>query len=712
MTGLAGAQIVFDPFLPWPSLGLLGALMLVITALSLWRGLVGWWLRGFGMAAILAALANPSLQGEERTPLQDIVLIVHDDTGSNRLGERAAQSQEAAGRLRERLQAMGLELREARVSDDPDDRGTRMMEVLNEALADLPRDRLAGVFAISDGIVHDTARAPDLPAPLHLLKTGESDDWDRRLILRNVPAYGILGEPLTLTLRVEDEGAVPDHIAGRPVQLGYSLNGEERQFATVPVGQDMDLRLTLDRGGKNVLHFVLGKAEGELTTRNNEAVAQINGIRDRLSVLLVSGEPHTGQRTWRNILKSDPAVDLVHFTILRPPDRHDGVPVNELSLIAFPTRELFIDKIDEFDLVILDRYRRRGILPNSYFANIARYVQDGGALLVVGGPELASADSIHYSPLGGIFPAEPTARLFERAFLPVQTETGHRHPVTAGLAEHHAREMDGGADTVAGATPTAAPDGVLTEPGWGRWLRQVALRHRHGDVVMTGADDHPLLVLDRVGAGRIALLASDQAWLWDRGFEGGGPQGELLRRLAHWMMAEPELEEEALMASADGLSLRIERRSLSDGPHAVEITAPDGSDHRLDLSEQVPGRFRGVFDADEQGLYRLHDDDLDTVVVLGPPNPREYATTIATADHLSPLIGASRGGVARIEDGIPRIREVPEGRAASGRGWLGITPRQAHATTDMRLAALMPPWAWLLLAAGLILGGWLREGRG
>ena len=99
---------------------------------------------------------------------------------------------------------------------------------------------------------------------------------------------------------------------------------------------------------------------------------QINGVRDRLRVLLVSGEPHAGERTWRNLLKSDASVDLVHFTILRPPEKQDGVPVDELSLIAFPTRELFIEKIEDFDLIIFDRYRRRGILPSLYLENIAQ----------------------------------------------------------------------------------------------------------------------------------------------------------------------------------------------------------------------------------------------------------------------------------------------------------------------------------------------------
>ncbi|HHX90285.1 MAG TPA: hypothetical protein GX700_11075, partial [Paracoccus sp.] len=588
MSGLAGAQITFDPFLGWPALVALALLAALITALSLWRGLAGWWLRALGLVAVLAALANPALQSEDRAPLDDVVLILRDDTGSNRLAGRVAQSGAAQAHLEGRLAAMGVDRRLTVVPDGAENTGTRLLEAMNDALADLPRDRLAGVFVISDGIVHDMAAAPDLPAPLHLMQTGEPGDWDRRLIIRNAPAYGILGETVTMTLRIEDEGAVPAALRGQPVRVGFSVNGEEMRYASAPIGRDMELGLTLDRGGVNVLHFVVDPAEGELTARNNEAVVQINGVRDRLRVLLVSGEPHTGQRTWRNLLKSDPAVDLVHFTILRPPDRQDGVPVNELSLIAFPTRELFIEKIDEFDLIIFDRYRRRGILPNAYFDNIARYVEEGGALLVAGGAELASADSIYYSPLGRIFPAEPSARVLEQPYVPRLSQAGARHPVTADLAAGRGLRADG-------------------TPDWGRWLRQVELTQRSGSVVMEGLGSRPLLVLDRVAAGRVALLASDQAWLWDRGFEGGGPQAELLRRLAHWMMGEPELEEEALSAEAQGLTLRVQRRSLSDGPHGVIVTGPDGAEVMLELRAQAPGRFVASHEAEAPGLYRLRD---------------------------------------------------------------------------------------------------------
>ncbi|SDX35289.1 glutamine amidotransferase [Roseicitreum antarcticum] len=686
-------QIVFAP-LVWPEVLVLALVLAVaLTGVSLWRGMAGWWLRGLTALALVAALANPSVQSEDRDPLSSIALVVVDETASNRISTRPDQTDRALDHLTSRLSALeGIDQRVIRVQDDPDNTGSLVNGAIAQALTDIPRDRLAGVFVVGDGQVHDADSPPDLPTPLHLLQTGEADDWDRRLIVQNAPGFAILGEPVTITLRVEDQGAVPPSVAGS-AELALSLNGDTPRVVTAPIGQDLQLQVTLEQGGMNVLQFELADTPGELTTRNNAAVIQINGVRDRLSVLLVSGEPNAGQRTWRNLLKSDASVDLVHFTILRPPDRQDGVPVNELSLIAFPTRELFVDKIEEFDLIIFDRYRRRGILPNAYFDNIRQYVENGGALLVVGGPEFAGVDSIWRSALGEVFPAYPTARVLNEGFTPRISDLGQRHPVTEGLEQF-------------------APAGAEGEgPGWGRWLRQIEVIPEQGQVVMQGVGDRPLLVLDRVAEGRVALLASDQAWLWDRGFEGGGPQLELLRRLAHWMMAEPELEEESLTATAEGNRITIARRTLSDTAPDVTLTAPDGGTVTLGLTETTAGLFSAEYEAADLGLYRLSDGTFDAVVALGPSAPREFEDTIATPDRLGPLIAETRGGVARIEDGLPDLRLVGEGREASGRGWLGVTQRDAYITTDVRIAALLPVWLWLLLAAGLALGAWLREGR-
>lgn len=679
------ASIVFDPLLPWWLIAALGGMALSMVALALHRGLSGWALRGLAALVVIGALAGPVYQQENREKLTDIVLLVEDESASQSLSDRAAATSSAANTLAARIAAMdNTELRRITVPDGDDNTGTQLMTALSEAMAEEPRGRIAGAILLSDGRLHDPDRAPDMPAPLHLLHTGHTGDWDRRVTISNAPAFAILGEEVTMTLQIEDIGDAPIGLTTVPLQV--SVDGEVPQQFDVPLGRPIDLPLRLPHGGRNVLEFTTPLADGELTDRNNSALVQINGVRDRLSVLLVSGEPHAGGRTWRNLLKSDSSVDLVHFTILRPPEKQDGVPVRELSLIAFPTRELFLEKIEDFDLIIFDRYKRRGILPSIYLDNVRDYVEKGGAVLIAAGPDFASADSIFRTPIETIVPGRPTARVLEQPYRPKVTDLGQRHPVTAGLENEFAGE-------------------------WGRWLRQIEVVPQAGDVVMSGIDDKPLLMLDRVGEGRVALLASDHAWLWHRGYEGGGPQLELLRRLAHWMMKEPELEEEALWAEATGQTMRIIRRSLSDEVGTVTLTTPSGETLELDLEEVSPGQFEAVFDGPEIGLYRLANDDHTAVIGLGPASPVEFEETLASGDALRPMIEPTGGGVTALEDGVPRLRAVREGRPASGRGWIGITPREAFETLNVTQTALLPPWLVLLLISGLILGGWLREGR-
>jgi hypothetical protein len=683
--------ILFDPLLPLWMIWALGGASVLIVALAIWRGLSGWPFRLAGAVAVLAALSNPSLQSEQREPLSDIVLVVVDQSASQRISDRAQQTEAALAALEADIAALGMEMRLARVGDDPDNGGTLAMTALSRLLVEEPRARVAGAIIVTDGQLHDAQIVPDLPAPLHALLTGRATDWDRRLVIETAPAFGIIGEELLITLRIDDQGAVPADLAGR-AGIAIAIDGAPAQSFVVPTNETLRLPLTLDQAGRNVVQFIIDGAPGELTDRNNAAVVQINGIRDRLSVLLVSGEPHPGQRTWRNLLKSDPSVDLVHFTILRPPDKQDGVPVTELSLIAFPTRELFMDSVDDFDLIIFDRYRRRGILPLSYFDNIRRYVEDGGALLVAAGPDYASAASLYRSPLADILPGMPTARVIEAPFVPRISELGQRHPVTAGLQEAH----------------QPLPD---SDQPWGRWMRQIEVTVQSGQTVMTGDGDAPLLILDRVGEGRVALLASDHAWLWDRGYEGGGPQLEMLRRLAHWMMGEPELEEEALVAQTDGQTLRVTRRTLGDAVGPLSVTEPDGTVTQMALVQTAPGRFTAEIMDAEQGLYRLAEGAFDSVIALGPAAPREFEDTIASGLRLEPLSEGLGGAVMRLEDGMPDLRRVAEGRNAAGRGWIGLTTRAAYLTTDVTLTPLIAPWLFMLLALATSLAAWLREGR-
>jgi hypothetical protein len=459
----------------------------------------------------------------------------------------------------------------------------------------------------------------------------------------------------------------------------------------VPIGRDVPVSIPIDHGGPNVLELEVEPGSRELTLANNRAAVVVNGVRDRLRVLLVSGEPHAGERVWRNILKSDPSVDLVHFTILRPPEKQDGTPIRELSLIAFPIRELFDVKLDDFDLIIFDRYSRRGIIPQAYVENVVRYVRKGGAFLEAAGPSFGTPMSLFRTPLGEILPTEPTGNVFEEGYKPQLTDVGRRHPVTEDL-------------------PGAGKPGDA--PSWGRWFRQVEARVHNGTAIMRGERGDPLLVLDRVGKGRVAQLLSDQMWLWARGFEGGGPQGELLRRLAYWLMKEPDLEENDLRASVEGDRLVVTRQSLEPDDRPVTVTLPDGTTQSLTLTPEHGGHSSGALPISQMGLYRASDGAHTALAAAGPLNPVEFADVRATPEKLAPLAQASGGGVFWIGTGtIPEIRRVSAGRAASGHNWLGLRQNGDYVVTGFSELPLLPAFAALLLTVGLLIAAWRREGR-
>lgn len=698
-------QLFFAPLLPWPVLAVMACVAGLVLSFAIWRGLAGWPLRALALLALMLALSGPNVQEEEREALPDILLAVVDDSSSQSLGDRRAARDAAAVWLEQAATQLGLEMRQAHIADATGGKGTRLGPVLNEALSDIPVDQLAGVMVLSDGAIHDDAAVAGqlaaLPAPVHLLQNGRRADWDRRLHVLQAPRYAVTGEQIAVRLRVETLGNAPD--ATSPAELLVSIGGAEPERHLVRVGQDLELQLVLSHAGETVVHLSLVPLAGELTDRNNQAALRINGIRDRLRVLLVSGEPHPGTRTWRNLLKSDASVDLVHFTILRPPEKQDGVPVNELSLIPFPTQQLFIDKIDEFDLIIFDRYRLRGILPGAYLDSVRAYVERGGAVLVAAGPEFASVESLSRSALGEVLPVRPKGRVIEAPMRPELTETGVRHPVTQGLSH----------------SGTDADNLTASVPGWGSWLRHLDLEVVRGQVVMQTPEGGALITLDRVAGGRVALIGSDQVWLWGRGYEGGGPQLELLRRLAHWMTGEPELEEEALVATeTSGGDVEITRQTLADTPEPLMVEPPDGGQRELPMVQMAPGRFVARLSdlpAQEaslpQGVYRFTQGDQAVVAVRGAAAPREFANPLARPDPMRGLIAPTGGSVWALEDGFPRLRAVQAGRAASGRGWIGYTPRSAFVSRDLRVRAVLPRWAWLLLASGAVLFAWLREGR-
>ena len=503
----------FSPLLPIWLIATFGAIAAGLVAYALIKRVRGGWVRAVAVAALVIALMNPIVLREDREPLATVVALVTDESGSQTIDGRDETTAAAREALAESLaEFQEIELRDISAGSDFSGitvDGTQLFDALGSSLADVPPNRVGAVIMLTDGQVHDVPADGAMPiagAPLHVLLSGREDEQDRRIVIDNAPRFGIVGEEQVIRYRVLDDGVPPT--AGERVQVTVTRDGVPYAIESVIPGIESGLIVDITHGGPNIVEFEAEPLLGELTEVNNRAVVSIEGIRENLRVLLVSGEPHAGERTWRNLLKSDAAVDLVHFTILRPPEKQDGTPINQLSLIAFPTRELFSEKIDQFDLIIFDRYQHRGVLPILYFDNIARYVREGGALLVAAGPDYAEDGSLYDTPLSPVLPVAPTGEIIEQPYYAEVTELGERHPVTRNLT---------GSDT--------------DPPNWGRWFRLIDVDRPAGNVVMSGPEEKPLLVLNRQGEGRVALLLSDHAWLWARGYEGGGPHVDLLRRL-------------------------------------------------------------------------------------------------------------------------------------------------------------------------------------
>ncbi|MFK7902098.1 MAG: hypothetical protein AB8B49_04565 [Nitratireductor sp.] len=696
-----GYNIAFSPQLPISLIGLILGITLLFVLWGLLTRLKGALIRALGWSLLAIALFNPSLLIEEREAIKSIVAIVSDKSASQKLNGREAQTNLTVGKIKQDLAKLDtFEVREIEVTDqisNTSDVSTALFAALQNTIKDVPSSQLAGAIFVTDGQVHDIPKALNelgINAPIHALITGVENEKDRQIKILEAPRYGVVGESYEISYLVSQEGFSNN----QDVLVSIFIDGELITQEPATPGQVSTFFDDVRHGGKNIIELRVEEAADEITTTNNQVFTTLNGIRENLRVLLVSGEPHVGERTWRNLLKSDASVDLVHFTILRPPEKQDGTPINQLSLIAFPTRELFIQKIDEFDLIIFDRYSRRGVLPMLYFDNIARYVRDGGAILIAAGPEYGVAGSIAQTPLSDVLSALPTGKMRQGPYKPRVSKTGQKHPVTRSLNN-------------------AQQNGDFDNPKWSNWFRSISVDTPSGEVVLKGVEDDPLLILERFDEGRVALLLSDHAWLWARGYEGGGPHLQLLRRISHWLMKEPELEEERLAATSDGNTLFVQRQTLEEQPLDTIITTPSGKQITLSATSddtKENGIFAFETKVDEIGLYQISNGDLQTLTHVGKPNPREFSQVLSTTALLEPIIEQSRGQIQRVSKdatNVPRILSVNQGASAKGNAWIGLEDTKATLLKGIDRVSLFSGFFGLALLLLAFAGLWTREGR-
>jgi len=630
-------HIILEPLLPLTVIVALALLPAAIVIFNLIRRRRASLLRMAALVAFVTALLGPVMIHQESEPTQATLALIVDRSQSQKIGKRPQQTEAALHQVKTSLEPLSqFDIRVVEVTSDGQDQGddfaTRLIGPLQQAFADVPPARRGGAIIITDGQVHDIPSSLaelNLSAPINALITGHQTEYDRQIRIMQAPRFGLVGKPVQISFQVDDTSQTSTSPLNAEVALW--INGIELMQQTVRIGEQALFEFDVTQGGNNIIELITPVVEGELTPVNNATALIIDGIRENLKTLLVSGEPHNGLRIWRDLLKSDPGVDLIHFTILRPPEKFDNTPTDELSLISFPTTELFVDKIDEFDLIILDRYQHYDILPLLYYDFIAEYVKKGGAMLLVAGAEYAdTAVSLARTPLMEVLPAKPTGLLIERPFLPQLTDIGKKHPVT--------RDLEG-----------AQHD----PPSWGRWLRQidVNLVDDNTRIVLSGVDDKPLMLLGNKGEGRIGMILSDQGWLWARGFEGGGPYANLYRRMAYWLLKQPELEEEYLNTMVQGNKITISRQTMAEGIADLTlatITFPSGKIMEQKLTSLAPGRLEGSFTSDEMGIFRIENGDKTTVALIGQLDAPELTDLISTTTKLEPLSAASGGNILRL----------------------------------------------------------------
>lgn len=674
----AATGLSLAPQLPLWALAALVAATAAAMAYGLLMRADGVLWRTLAAALLLTALLDPQTVRELRQVLDDQVLVVVDDSPSQQLGERPAQTDAALETVTRGLDRMaaegGLAYRVVHLSEkESSEPGTLLLGALEQVVSETDARRISAAIVLTDGQAHDAGAPPSWP--VHVLVSGDERRRDRSITLLQAPSFGLVRTGIKVVYVVEDHGGASESVA--PVELW--VNGRMQRQLEAPVGTPSTVTVELPHAGPVAVELRTPAAADEVTSRNNQAIASVNGVRDRLRVLLVSHSPHPAARVWRNLLKTDPAVDLIHFTILRTLDRLSPVPEKELSLIEFPVQRLFIEEIDSFDLIVFDRYRRRQLMSDVYFSSIVEYVRNGGALLVALGGPSDPAPGLLQILLPDVAPVQPTGASLTAPYSVEPTELGRRHPLTRAVVDDLERA--------------------------GPWYWQKELQVESGETLLTGAQGWPLLTTARVGDGRVGVLATDQAWLWSRGHGGGGPHGELFRRLAHWLMGEPELEEERLWLTNDGDGLVVSHQTLAESASDAELAAPDGKVVRVPLAEMRPGLWQGRLAADEAGIYRVKSGALEAIGLMGVHDILEHRNVTPSTEILRPFAEASGGSVRRIADGVPTLRRSN----GSGDSWIGLPRRRTYAVSGIDLVRLLPAWAALAAALAALCLAWLAE---
>jgi uncharacterized membrane protein len=672
------------------SLGICGFFCLVFKRKSLILRLIA------GLALIFVVL-NVSTLSTTQQSKEGIVVIAVDESYSNTINQRDVQTAEALQATLAKIEA--LPQLKAKIIRAPAAVNkyteTNLFKAIDKGLSDIPPEQRSGVIIISDGNIHDVpvdlnaAEMQQKYGPIHLVMTGKDKEKDRRLEIKKAPLYGLKGTDARIEFVIHDT-VLP---LNSPVNLTLSTPDGSKRVITAQIGKRQSVYVPIEHAGTNPIEIVVDPLKGEISQSNNRRAVIIQGIRDKLNVLLVSGAPHEGGRYWRNLLTSDPAVELVHFTILRDIDSKDNTARNEMALIPFPHQQLFHEQLNSFDLIIFDRYRNQGILQQKTYRNLARYVRKGGGVLIASGPEYVSPKSIYNTAFKDVLIGSPNKDSIERPFKPHLSDQGKIHPITRGI-----------------------DNGLFTGENWAEWLRQIDVTSNPASgekVLMSGIDDRPLLLIGEKDNGRIIHLTSDQIWLWARQYQQGGPYIDLMRKMIHWLLKEPSLEEGQIELSLDQDEIAV-ARYINPAGETLKYTDPDGIEKPLPLKQGRDKIFHARIDASKQGLYSFSAGKNTAYIIAGAYDTLEQTNLIRSTEIIQPALSQTGGGsfeADKLSDTQFKVKKGTSAARFSSPRTMAFKESKYAEISKIDFTPTLPLWFYLLIFAALNVYIWQRESK-
>ncbi len=536
-------------------------------------GLLG--LRVMAAAVVALLVFDPSVEFLKTRQKQEALAVVADTSASMSLALRdgRTRSRWVADFLADRAEDMARIEKRFRVGWFAFDsavrettgaqvgavlpRGPRTLigESLDEVLRRTAAEPPVGVLLFTDGADQgrlqqslDAAGSLSL-VPLYPVLLPEEVPADAAVAEIKTDPYAFIRNALTIRARITLHG-----IAAKSVNVTLRQDGQviATQSVAVPAGAqevEAQFKTTPQRVGRYVYTVEIPRFPEEAVAENNQRHVLVKVVRDRVRVLHVVGEPSWDERFLRRYLEKDPNVDLISFMILRTAEDDNTTPESELSLIPFPTQELFTEELKSFDLVIFQNFDYRPyfhMFPGQLLDNLRRFVEvDGGGFVMIGGDQSFTSGGYAGSPIESILPVHlpGSPAVLAEPFTPALTEFGMRHPVTSldlppGEAERAWRSLP----------PLVGSNAVGAEKARALTL----LRHPTARV---GSGFMPVLSVMEAGKGRSMMLTSDASWLWNFEAAGGGLSTSFYQRLwnnaIRWLVHDPEFGRVRLESDRD-----------------------------------------------------------------------------------------------------------------------------------------------------------------